>query len=46
MINDRPDEFIQELFKSLKKRCQNNLELIKHSDFVFDHVQLLYHKCH
>ena len=46
MINDRPDEFIQELFKSLKNRCQNNLESIKHSDFVFDYVQFLYYKCH
>ena len=46
MINDETDEVIKELFDSLKSRCQNNLELIKVSEFVFDYVHLLYYKCH
>ena len=46
MINYETDEVIKELFDSLKKRYQNNLESIKGSEFVFDYVQLLYHKYH
>ena len=46
MINDETDEVIKELFDSLKNRYQNNLDLIKGSDFVFDYVQLLSYKCH
>ena len=47
MINDEADEAIEKLFKSLKKRYQNNLEkLMKGSGFVFDYVHLLYYKCH
>ena len=46
MINDESDEVIKALFDSLKNRYQNNLESIKGSKFVFDHVQLLYYKCH
>ena len=46
MINDKGDEVIKELFRSLKNRSQNNLELMKGSEFVFDYVQLLYFKCH
>ena len=46
MINDEEDEVITELFNSLKNRYQNNLELMKGSQFVFDYVQLLYYKCH
>ena len=38
MINDEADEVIKELFKSLKKRYQNNMELMKGSEFVFDYV--------
>ena len=45
MINDGVDEVIKELFDSLKKRYQNNLELMKGSEF-FDYVYLLYYKCH
>ena len=41
MINDIADEVINELFDSLKNRYQNNLELMKGGDFVFDYVQLL-----
>ena len=46
MINDKSDKVIKELFGSLKKMYQNNLELIKGSGFVFDYVRLLYNKCH
>ena len=46
MINVEADEVTKELFKSLKKRCQDNLELMTGSEFVFDYVHLLYHKCH
>ena len=46
MIADEPDEVIKELFDSLEKRYQNKLVLIKGSEFVFDHVHLLYYKCH
>ena len=40
MINDEADEFIKELFDSLKNSYQNNLESMKVSEFVFDYVQL------
>ena len=46
MISDEADQVIKELFHSLKNRYQNKLESIKSSEFVFDHVQLLYCKCH
>ena len=47
MISDEVDEVIKELFGSFKNRDHNNLELMmKSSEFVFDHVQLLYYKCH
>ena len=44
MINDEEDE--NKFFKLLKKRYQNNLELMKGSGFVYNYVHLLYHKCH
>ena len=38
---------IEELFKSLRSKYQENLETsMKGSDFIFDSVQLTYHKCH
>ena len=47
MINDKADEIIEELFKSLHNRYQNSLEkLIKGSESVFDYVQLLYYNCY
>ena len=52
MINDRADKVIkviEELFKLLKNRYQNNLKSMKSSEgseFVFDYVHLLYYKCH
>ena len=45
-INDEADGVIKELSDSLKSRYQNNLELMKGSEFVSDYVQLLYYKCH
>ena len=46
MMNYEADEIIEELFDSFKNRYQNNLELMKCSEFVFDYVHLLYYKCH
>ena len=46
IMNDKADEIIEELFDSLKNRCQDNLESMKGSVFVFDFIQLLYQKCH
>ena len=47
VINDKVDEFVKELFKSLQNRYQYNLEKsMKGSEFVFDYVHLLYYKCH
>ena len=41
MINDEAIKNIKKkLFASLKKRYQNNLELMKGSKFVFDYVYL------
>ena len=40
------DEIIEELSDSLKNRYQNNLELMKGSEFVFNYVQLLHYKYH
>ena len=46
MINYRADEVMEELFKSLQNRYQNDLEeSIKYSEFVFDCILLLYYKC-
>ena len=44
-MNEKTDEIIEKLFDSLKNRYQNNLELKKGSEFVFNYVQLLYYKC-
>ena len=46
MTNDEADEFIKELFDSLKNRYQNNLESVKGSEFLFNYVYLLYYECH
>ena len=46
MINDKTDESMEELYKSIVNRYWNNLEkLMKGSDFVFSYVNLLYYKC-
>ena len=42
MINDEPDEFLKQLFDSLKNRYLNNLESIAYSEFVFSYVHLSY----
>ena len=39
-------KLLKTLFKSLKNRYQNNFELMKSSESVFDNVHLLYYKCH
>ena len=46
MINDEADANMKELFDLFKNRYQNNLELTKCSEFVFDYVHLLYYKYH
>ena len=46
MVNDEQGKVIEELFKSLKNRYQNNLESMKGSELAFDYVHLLYYKCH
>ena len=47
IVNDRADYFIEQLFKSPQNRYQNSLEeSIKSSEFVFNHVHLLYFKFH
>ena len=38
MTNDEADKVIKELLKSLKNKYQNNLQLMKGSEFVFDYV--------
>ena len=40
------DEVVEDLFKFLKNRYQNNLESVKGGEFVFDYVYLLYYICH
>ena len=42
MINGEVDEVIKELFDSFKNRYQNNLGLMKGSEFVFGYVHLLF----
>ena len=46
MISDEADEVIKELFNSLKKIYQIKIESMKGSQFLFDYVWLLHHKCH
>ena len=47
MINDEADVVLEELFEPFRNRYQNNLEqLVRVSEFVFDYVHLMYHKCH
>ena len=46
IIKDGVGEAIKKLFDSLKNRYQNSLESVKASLFLFDYVQVLYHKCH
>ena len=47
MINDKPEEVLEELFQSLLSRYQIGMETsMKGSAFIFDLVHLLYYKCH
>ena len=46
-INDKADEVIAKLFKSLLNRYQSNLETSKRgSDFLLDYVHLFYFNCY
>ena len=41
------DEVVDELFESLRSRCQKKFETsMRGSDFIFGSVQLMYYKCH
>ena len=44
MISDEANEVTKKL--SLKARYQNNLQLMRDSEFIFNYVELLYYKCH
>ena len=47
MAYDKTDEVIEELFESLLSRHQIGLETsMRGSDFIFDSISLLHHKCH
>ena len=46
LIHDQADKVLKELFDSLKNKYQNNLELMKGSELVFNYVHLLYFKCY
>ena len=47
VINDKADEVIQVRFKSLFSRYQIGLEtMMKGRDFIFDHIDSLFYKCH
>ena len=46
MITQKSDEYIKELFDSLKNRYQNNFESMKGGEFLFDYVHIKYYKCH
>ena len=39
MISDEADELIKKLFDSLKNIYQNNLQLMRSGEFVFNYVQ-------
>ena len=45
--DNEENEVIEELFQSSLSRHQSSLETkTKGSSFIFDHVHLLYYKCH
>lgn len=47
MINDETNEVNEELFESLHSIYQIGLEeSIKDADFIVDHFDLFYYKCH
>ena len=46
-IYNDANEFVDELFESPHSTYQGNLETsMRHRDFIFDSVQLMYYKCH
>ena len=47
MINNKTDEVIKELFKSLTKKYEIEFKKsMRDNDFISDCVHLLYYKCH
>ena len=46
MIRDKTDEVMKELFDSLQKKYQNNLESLKGIEFLFDYVHFICDNCH
>ena len=47
MINNKTDEVIKELFKSLTRKYQIEFKnSMRGRDFISDCVHLLYYKCH
>ena len=47
MINEKADKVSEKRFESLLNRYHIGLETsMRRSDFIFDCVHLLYHKCH
>ena len=47
MRNEKADEVLEELFQSLLSRYRIGIEIsVKGSEFVFDHVYLLFYKWH
>ena len=47
MINDKADEFLEDLFQSPLSRYQIGLKTtMKGFSFIFNHVHLLQQKCH
>ena len=40
------DNIIREIFRSFLRNCQEELETIKGSDFVFESVELMHYKLH
>ena len=45
-ITDEADKVIKNVFDWVKNGYQNDLELMKSSEFVFDYIVLLYYKWH
>ena len=47
MINEKTDEIIEKICKSILNRYQNNLETpVRGSDFIFYYVPLFYYTYH
>ena len=44
MVNDEADKVMNKFFDSITNRYENNLELLKVSEFVYDYDHLWYYK--